>query len=283
MKMGDMAGIVCCSDGIDPKGKEIVDKTEEILKQTGLRILESPYIYQKGALAAGTPGERADALMKMYRNPEVKAIFDISGGNLANQILEYLDFEMIAASKKEFWGYSDLTVVLNAIYAKTGKSSWLYQIRNLSGKYGEKQRERFENTVFGGSEDLFPKKWKYLQGEQMEGIVVGGNIRCFLKLAGTEYFPDMQDKLLFLESRSGGEGAMGTMMMQLRQMGVFRKIKGLLLGSFSELDRTQGTKAVEDIVADTIQDENLPIARNLLVGHGSDSYALRIGEKLIVK
>lgn len=35
-------------------------------------------------------------------------------------------------------------------------------------------------------EDLFEITYRFIQGREMQGIVVGGNIRCFLKLAGTE-------------------------------------------------------------------------------------------------
>ena len=77
--------------------------------------------------------------MSCYENEQVKAIFDVSGGNLANQILEFLDFEH-KKSGVQFWGYSDLTVVLNALYTKAGKSSWLYQVRNLVGRDGEDKK-----------------------------------------------------------------------------------------------------------------------------------------------
>ena len=51
--------------------------------------------------------------------------------------------------------------------------------------------------------DLFNINYKFIQQDKMHGIVVGGNIRCFLKLAGTEYMPDMENKILFLESLNG--------------------------------------------------------------------------------
>lgn len=81
--------------------------------------------------------------MDFYRDDEIKGIFDISGGDIANGILPYLDYDVIADSSKLFWGYSDLTTVLNAIYTKTGKISVLYQIRNLLYQHSERQLEDF--------------------------------------------------------------------------------------------------------------------------------------------
>ena len=107
---------------------------------------------------------------------------------------------MIAGSSKMLWGYSDLTTVLNGIYAKTGKESVLYQVRNLISGHGEEQKANFAGTFLGGGKDLFRIRYRFLQKKEMGGVIVGGNIRCFLKLAGTEFLPDLQDKILLLES-----------------------------------------------------------------------------------
>ena len=85
--------------------------------------------------------------MKFYRDEEIKGIFDVSGGDLANGVLPWLDYETIAKSGKMFWGYSDLTTVVNAITAKTGKPSVLYQIRNLIYQDGEEQKCRFRSCL----------------------------------------------------------------------------------------------------------------------------------------
>ena len=90
---------------------------------------------------SGTDEERAADLMRFYKDDSIDAIYDISGGDLANGVLRYLDFDTIADSDKTFWGYSDLTTVINAIYAKTGKSSVLYQIKNLIGSEAILQQE----------------------------------------------------------------------------------------------------------------------------------------------
>ena len=66
---------------------------------------------------------------------------------MSNELLPYLDFEVIRNSEKSFYGYSDLTTILNAIYAKTGKEAVLYQIRNLLYRHGEVQRRDFINTL----------------------------------------------------------------------------------------------------------------------------------------
>lgn len=90
-------------------------------------------LYAKRGVFQGTPKERADELMRMFEDPDVSEIYDISGGDIANQLLPYIDFDSVAKSKAVFWGYSDLTTIINAIYTLTGKESVLYQVKIWSG------------------------------------------------------------------------------------------------------------------------------------------------------
>ena len=72
--------------------------------------------------------------MKFYNDNEIKAIFDLSGGDLCNEVIRHLDFSQIKKANKPFFGYSDLTVILNALYSKTNKVNYNYQLRNLLEK-----------------------------------------------------------------------------------------------------------------------------------------------------
>ena len=100
---------------------------------------------------------------------------------MANEILSYLDFQTIAYEKKHFWGYSDLTTIINAIYARTGKSSVLYQIRNLTYDHSQSQITDFLSTTLAGATSLYDFPYEFVRGTHMEGIVVGGNIRCLFE------------------------------------------------------------------------------------------------------
>ena len=197
---------------------------------------------------------------------------------MANEVLGYLDYQKIRESRAVFWGYSDLTVILNAIYAETGKVSVLYQIRNLLYDHREEQQKRFSQREENETADLFALDGRFVQGYHMEGTVVGGNIRCFLKLAGTPYFPDFSDKILFLEARSGQVPQMTTFFSQLQQTGALDKIKGLILGTFTQMEA-----ASKDIVPLALRyvKEALPVFRTLEAGHGTDSKAVIIGGQVM--
>lgn len=199
MNSGEKVAIVCCSNGQKLENEKRIEELKETITRIGIIPVLSEHIYEKENCFSGTAKERAESLMNFYQDDEIKMICDISGGDIANEILPYLDFDLIANANKAFWGYSDLTTIINAIYTKTGKTSVLYQIRNLIYHDSERQIANFQNTVLHGKKDLFNVKYDFVQGTEMSGIVVGGNIRCLLKLAGTEFWPDMEGKILLLE------------------------------------------------------------------------------------
>lgn len=279
LNYGDKIGIVCCSNGQKHYYAEKLKCLEATLLDIGLQPVFSNYIYEKTDIFSGTAKERAEALMEFYKDDSIKGIFDISGGDVANGVLSYLDYDVIANSSKMFWGYSDLTTVLNAIYTKTGKASVLYQIRNLLYDCKEVQITDFRNTVLQSEADLFQWEYEFIQQREMHGVAVGGNIRCFLKLAGTEYMPDLNGKILLLESYSGTVAKMETYLCQLQQLGAFEKVAGILLGTFTEMESDKCVPGIAELVK-RIAGKELPIAVTRKIGHGTDSKGIVIGTEL---
>ncbi len=268
-------GIVCCSNGQNITYKADIDKLINILTNKGIEPCLSNYIYSGKSVEAGSPLERAKALNCFYKDDAIEEIYDISGGDIANEILPYLDYDAIKMNNKPFYGYSDLTTVINCIYTMTGNTSVLFQVKNLVWDKTGKQE-----TVFD-SEEMYKFNYEYIQGNTMKGVVVGGNIRCFLKLAGTKYFPEMPGKLLLLEAYSGMQPQLATYFAQLSQMGVFDKVNGVILGTFSEM----GSKGIEHEVVDIAKKyigENVPIVKTYDIGHQPDSKAIVIGKEYLL-
>lgn len=269
-------GVVCCSNGQRPEYREQNETLAQVLRSFGLEPVFSRCIYAGETASCGSGKQRARELMKLYEDETIREIFDISGGDLANEVLDYLDYDRIARTEKRFWGYSDLTTVLNAIYAKTGKPSVLYQIKNLVYEEGLLQRQRFSETLVNGTDSLFRLSYTFLRGTHMEGVVVGGNIRCLLKLAGTSYFPDMRGKLLLLESMGGEAPQIAAYLCQLKQMGVFDAVSGIILGTFTKAEKHNGRPTVEELVMDYAASDT-PVVKTRQIGHGADAKAIVIG------
>lgn len=270
-------GISNCSNGQNKNSKNELDVLKENLNEIGIDLIFAKNIYISDDMDFAGGKERAEDLMDFYKNPEVDGIFDISGGDIANETLEYLDYDIIKNSNKTFWGYSDLTTIINAIYTMTGKSSVLYYVRNAAREYAQIHTENLKNYLTSDGVDLFDIDYEFYNGNYMSGVVVGGNIRCFLKLAGTKYFPDMKGKILFIESLGSDADALSTYFAWLSQLGVFKEISGIMLGKFNVFEEKQTKKTVYDLLKPYI-DEKLPVAKTNEIGHFSGSKAIMIGE-----
>lgn len=267
------AALVTCSNGLadNEDNRKKINELIGRLNSMGIEAVLSDYIYAgaDGVRSAGGR-TRAKVITDMFGDSDIDAVMDVSGGDIAIEILDELDYAIIAESKAKFWGYSDLTTVINAIYSRTGKSSYLYQIRNITN---QEEGKKFD--------DIFDVSYELINGDGMGGILVGGNIRCLLKLAGTEYLPDFTDKILFLESFGGTPALMISLLTQLKLVGAFDKIRGIILGTFTYMEKNNLTPKIEDLIMD-ITDKRIPIAKTWEVGHAQDSKAIEIGSYISI-
>lgn len=273
-------GLSACSSGHMPEWEGQIKELVDVLRDIGIEAIPAQHIMRTVDDFSGTDSERAADLMSFYMDEEIDAVYDISGGDLANGVLKYLDYGVISKSDKTFWGYSDLTTIINAIYTMTGKSSVLYQVKNLTWSSADVQKKRFSDYIAGKNNELFDIDYNFLQEKFMKGVVVGGNIRCFTKLAGTKFFPDMDGKILLLESLGGESGQIATLFSQLDEMGVFDKVAGVLLGTFTNYEKAGLTMSVYDLLKMHISEE-LPVASTRDIGHGHDAKAVLIGKEYI--
>ena len=280
LEINNKVALVVCSNGKAREDKIKLDKLEEILKSLGLVPVYSNYLYKDKFGRSASAEIRSEELMNFFNDKSIKALFDISGGDIANEILEYLDYDVIKENYKPFFGYSDLTTVLNALVSKIDKINYLYQLLNIIEN--ENIRISFENTFLKKKNSLFDVNWRFLQGTKIEGELVGGNIRCFLKLAGTEYFPKVENKVLFIEGLGTSIEGLLTHLAQLKQLGVFDKISGLLIGTFTKIEKEFSVDEIFKIVKSYVP-SSLPIVKTQEVGHAKDSKALKLGEKINIK
>lgn len=271
--------IISCSNGLQESARPTLDKLLDILSSLGLNVILSSAIYVKDdGLSSGSGKERGKELMKLYKDSSIDAIFDVSGGDLANEVLEYIDFDIIKNNPKPFIGYSDLSVILNSICSQVGDTSYLYQVRHIVAN--KENLNRFINFIKDSNNDLFNIDYRWIQGESMEGIVIGGNIRCTLKLAGTKYMPNFKGKILLLESLGGDVAKMRTFLTQLKLMGAFKEINGIILGTFTEMEKNNYNPTIEELVKEIVNDKNMPIVKTEDIGHGNNSKCMAIGKEI---
>ena len=259
--------LAACSDPVLGKWEQEVYALTDLLRGEGLDVVMNSSFFGSKILEG------------LFLDPEMDFIFDVSGGDLSNSVLPYLDYDVIQSSKAMFCGYSDLSTVINAIIAKTGRPAVNYQIRNVLYDHAGEQLQYVKNTILQNRISVADLNAVFLRGTSMEGKVLGGNIRCFLKLAGTPFWPDMKGNILLLEGNSSNLYKVMTALEQYRGMGVFDQISGVLLGTFTKMEAINASPQAEELVMKIVP-EHVPVAVTRLIGHYTDAKAIVLGETL---
>lgn len=280
---GDTVGLISCCDGISNQNKEHIEKIEEILNDMGLKLRYAKTIYKTKGPFAGTGKERANELMKLFEDQNIKAIFDVSGGASANQILGYLDYEIIKKNNKPYFGMSGLSVILNALYKCADIKTYHYTIANLIEECSKEQIAMFKETFLNGKDDIYKINLEWIQGSKMNGVVIGGNMKALSKIVGTKYMPDFQDKILLLESLGGAPNLIGSILFQLDHVGAFDKINGIILGEFTEMQEENHVPDIMELIREVLGDRNIPIVKTDDIGHSPRSKCIVIGEAIHLK
>ena len=269
------AALVACSDPVSERRLPEMDRIADILREEGLEVVMPRPFFE---LRSGDPVLKAESLMDCFKIPGMAWIFDVSGGDLANGVLPLLDYDVIRKSRAVFCGFSDLTTVINAVIAKTGRPAVNYQIRNILYDHADEQLGFLREKILPGKISTDDLACHFLRGGRMKGKILGGNIRCFLKLAGTPFWPDLTGNILLLESMGGGVYQIQTALEQYKQMGVFDQISGILLGTFSKMEAEDLQPSAAELVMQMIP-EDLPVACTRYVGHYSDARAVVLGQE----
>jgi muramoyltetrapeptide carboxypeptidase len=280
LNAGDKIGLICCSDGKKLEERPQIEKLIQLLKnEFNLKTVLAQTVYQENeTIFSGTPKKRAEALMSLYKDQSVKMIFDLSGGDSANGILTFLDYEQIKASNKAFVGYSDLTVVLNAIFTQTNSIGYNYQLLNLLKNDLQKNLFKLFFMSYSASN---PLAYKWLtEPKSIETIVIGGNIRCLLKLAGTPYWPILSDTTLLLEARGGKIEQISCYLDQLEQTGLLQSCTAVLLGQFTMIEKNNQETALITLVQSFAKKYNFSIIKTEQIGHSTDSIPFPIGKTI---
>ena len=283
LKKGDTVAFISCSNGLNIEINNKIEELVILLSKLKINVVISKSLYKNSNGSTLDAKFRAEELMNLYNDTSIKAIFDLSGGDLSNEILDYLDYDAINNFNKPFIGYSDLTVILNALFTKTNLVNYNYQLRNLVRDNSDIQEKYFNNTFLDDEDFLTTLKYRFIKGNFMEGVVIGGNIRCFLKLAGTDYMPSFENKILFLEALSGDINKISTFIAQYKQLKSFSTIKGLILGTFTELEKEYSEIELKNYFLEKFKDYSFPIIKTSELGHNPDSKAIPIGKKLTFK
>ena len=256
------------------------------IKKLGFNVTIGPHAKDHYGYFAGTDEDRAEDLNAMFADYTIDAILPFRGGWGANRILEYINYDLIKENPKPLIGYSDITALLLAIYAKTGlitfhgpvgSSSWT----DFTWHYFEKalmQTAPYTMTNTYKTPNLPENALTTITEGQATGILLGGNLTVLTAMLGSNYTPDWEDSLLFLEDVGEDIYRIDRMLTQLRLNGIFEKINGFIFGKCSGCDEANGFHfTLEQIVEDHIKEFMIPAYVGANIGHIDDMFTLPVG------
>ncbi len=222
LKKGDHIRVVSPSSSIQSIGGFDANvSAKEKLEELGFDISFSSNYFEHDLFDSASITSRVEDLHEAFADESVGAILATIGGYNSNELLPYLDYDLIAQNPKIFCGYSDTTALLNAIYAKTGIETYMGpSYSSFKMKEGQAyQTEAWLKAVTQDSYELtpssewssdawylpdtprtfYPTDWKIYNPGRASGIAIGGNISTFNLLTGTEFAPKPDKYILFLE------------------------------------------------------------------------------------
>ncbi len=310
LRKGDTIGILSPSWGGAAAYPHRVERGVQYLGSLGFRVKLAPHAMNSAGYVSDTAENRVADIHAMFRDPEVKAVVATIGGDHSCHLLPLLDFDLIRKNPKILMGYSDVTVLNVAIWARTGLVTFngpalMVELAEYPKVFGYTERYMLkalcsgepvgeiepsgwwteERLDWGEKEDLTHARtgqasdgWTWLKEGSAEGLLVGGCLESMQHLRGTPYWPDLDGAILFLETseeRPDPEKVDG-ILMDYENIGAFAMIRGLLFGrpyGYTPEERLE----LHEIILERTRRYDFPVVADMDFGHTSPMFTLPVG------
>ena len=305
LKVGDEVRIIAPSRSMNIIGKETIEVATERFEKMGLKVTFGKYVNEADEYYGTASIEhRVEDIKDAFLDKNVKAIITIIGGFNSNQILKYIDYDIIKQNPKIICGYSDITAILSAIHAKTGLVTYYGPHFSTFGEIkGFDYTQEYFNKMFFQTNEFEIKssnEWSsdswfidqenrnFIKNDGMftinegiaEGEIVGGNLSTFDLLKGTEFMPDIKNKILFLEyvgeDKKEGLMTIDRLLQGMIHLPDFKYVKGLVLGrAIPDLEMIK-EKWIK-IIKGKRELNYIPVIANCDFGHTTPMFTFPIG------
>jgi len=296
---GDEIRVVAPSTGWQRKRVDSYDRATRLLEGLGFRVSFGRNIRDTERFLTGSVAARLEDFHDAYRDTTVKAIMALHGGWSANAVLPGIDWQLVAANPKPLIGFSDVTVLLNALYAQTGRVQYLgpnfaslghvaardYSLKSLMDiltSTDELQLRRSRAWERERGKALAKTRpWKVLQKGTAEGVLLGGNLGTFYLLQGTPYQPQFDEPTILAVEDDDEAGVYSAREFErrfaslLQLPGMRQHLCGLLVGRFQPSSKV----TMPDIIDIVRRAElgTMPVIADVDFGHTWPMLTLPIG------
>ncbi len=298
LQPGDEIRVIAPSSSKRTSQKRQYERAQERFEALGYKVSFGNSVGRTFHQGTARAEDRARDFNEAYADKNVKAVMAMHGGWAANEILPLIDWESVGANPKPLIGFSDITVLLNAIYAKTGiitylgpnfasvgyMRSWQYTIHSLNAALRGEAQELMASKVWGVGKERKghrTKPWKVLQAGTAKATLLGGNAGTLYLLQGTEYQPSFASDFIVAfedDDMSGRQTAceFSRRLESLLQIPNVRDhLQGVLIGRFQPESKFSN-RELESIIASK-KLRNMPVISGVDFGHTLPMLTLPIG------
>jgi len=280
LKKGDKVAITSPAGAVwDEKQIEVFTK---ILEGFGFEVvLGKITLKEKFGYFSGTDEARAKELNELFADKTIDGIFSMKGGWGCARLLDKLDYKTIESNPKVLIGFSDITTLLNAIYAKTGLVTFHGPVGN-SG-WNDFTSTAFKKVIMEGAAYEMPilDKTNFVCVNKgiAKGELIGGNLTVLSGIVGSKYLPSFKNKILFLEEAKEEPYSIDRMLTQLKLSGALDEISGFVFGKCSKCDAEEPQKAFTfaEVIEQHIKPLGIPAITGAAFGHTENKLTLPIG------
>jgi muramoyltetrapeptide carboxypeptidase LdcA involved in peptidoglycan recycling len=301
LKKGDEIRVIAPSCSMSIISKENRDIANERLSDLGFKVTYGKNVEESDDFRSSSIKSRVSDLHKAFSDKKVKAVFVVIGGFNCNQLLRYIDWDIIKKNPKIFIGYSDTTALQNAIFAKTGLVTYSGPAWSTFGQklYFDYTLEYFKKClVSDGSFSVEPSEswsddawyrdqnnrtlikndgWLVINKGSASGTILGANLCTFNLLQGTEYFPVAKNTILFIEDdHTVTIENFDRDLQSLIHLPSFKNVKGIVIGRFQKESEVSNEKLIQ-VIKNKAELKNIPVIANVDFGHTSPLITFPIG------
>ena len=272
LKPGDKIAII--SPASTP-GEDNPEKAAAALRAWGFEPVIGQHALTKCHAYAGTIEERCSDLRWALNDPDIKAIICTRGGYGAAMLLDPMTHEDFKRHPKWIVGYSDITALHSAMVC----SGVMSIHANMGGGLGSQGAEDSINLML--RDVLMGKLPSYSVPAHplnkmgtARGIVLGGNMAVFTNIGGSREWDFLdrdnikgKDIILFFEDVSESMPRVNSMLQQLRLKGVLDRVKGIIVGRFTDYTPSHDWTDMNEMLAETLNKYNIPICYDFPASH----------------
>jgi muramoyltetrapeptide carboxypeptidase len=277
LKKGDTVAIIATARKVS---KEEIQPAVAFFESYGLCVVLGKNLFESSNQYAGTDAQRTEDLQWALNDKTIKAIIIARGGYGSVRTIEQIDFTEFKKHPKWMVGYSDVTVLHNAIH-KIDVAT-LHATMPLNFTKNEEATKSMVDALFGKLIQIETEEnYSNISGTA-KGQLVGGNLSLIYSLSGTPFDIDTTNKILFIEDLDEYLYHIDRMIMQLKLSGKLKGLKGLIVGGMTDMkdNAIPFGKFPEDIILDAVKEYNYPVCFDFPAGHIDRNLAIYFGRKV---